>query len=107
MSLSGLHVTCRFGGVFDVNGKQLQVIGKPEWGQTMASAGTTTNSAPDYGVNKGDQAIFRVVSSEDAWVAIGQDPDAEDTDGSRDYVQAFVEYDFSVNSGDKLAWVAA
>ena len=105
MALSGLHVAHCYGGSFGAKDNEIPLVGQLVWSQTMASAATTTQAAREPAPTDAGQAIFRVISSADAWVSIGSNPDA--TSGARYYVQALTEYDFAVMASDKLAWVLA
>lgn len=97
MALTGVHVVCA--PVNNANGASLQ--GTAQWSQTMASAGTTSQSAPN-----GGNMMFEVRTSADIWFAIGPTPDATNgprwllaaSDGPRQLL-AF--------PGDKLAWIVA
>lgn len=104
MALSGVHVACLFVGGAG-QGQQIQSLAKPPaWSQTMASAGITTQGAPNYDGGSG-QPCFEIRSSADVYVAIGATPDA--TNGPRIFVPANETRNIFCASGDKLAWVAA
>lgn len=101
MALSGVHVACC--PVFNLNNASL--VGRPTWSQTLASAGTTTNAAPD------GPSVFVIRAASDVYVAMGAAPDASQTTGSGDAARTFVEANatqtFAASAGQKLAWVAA
>jgi len=101
MALSGVHVACC--PVFNLNNASL--VGRPTWSQTLASAGTTTNAAPE------GSSAFVIRAAVDVYVAMGVAPDASQTSGSGDAARVFVEANatqtFAANAGQKLAWVAA
>lgn len=104
MALSGLHVACGFVGA-SAGVQAMPVLTKASWSQTMASAGTTTNVAPDTRLAGQGDPVMDVISSVDAYVAFGTSPDA--TVSPRSFVPANTARQFYVASGDKLAWVAA
>jgi hypothetical protein len=102
MALSGVHVACC--PVYNLNNASL--IGAPDWSQTMASGGTTTNTVPG-----GGSRVFVVRATADIYVAIGQAPDASQTtglgDSARIAIDAGTTQTIVCASGQKLAWVAA
>ncbi|ALN73519.1 hypothetical protein [Aureimonas sp. AU20] len=113
MALSGLHVACGFvggygrsqaGSVASSSIAVIPLLSKAVWSETLASAATTTSSAPAGG-NGAGAPVFTIRSSIDAWVAIGVAPDA--TIGPRRLIPAGTDVHLFVDSGDKLAWVAA
>ena len=108
MALSGLHVACCFAGVPGGRDSEMPIISTPVWSESPASETATSNAAPNYGDvsigGRAGQPIFRVISSAEAYVSIGDSPNASSS--PRHIVQAFIEYDFAVQPGDKLAWVA-
>ncbi|RWX72568.1 hypothetical protein [Mesorhizobium sp. M2A.F.Ca.ET.039.01.1.1] len=104
MALSGLHVACGFAGSIALRSTGFPILGKPSWSQTMPTAATTTQAAPKGDEARGDP-IMSVISSVDAFVAVGPSPDA--TNGPRYFVAANERLEFYVSAGDKLAWVAA
>lgn len=101
MALSGVHVACC--RVYNINNASL--VGAPDWSQTMAAPGTTTNTVP------GGDRVFVVRSTFDIYVAIGLTPDASQVAGSGDSARLFVENGMTQTivcaSGHKLTWVAA
>lgn len=103
MALVGLHVIQGFAGGSGANASIQSLISNPQWSETLATAGTTTNAAV-AGSGTG-RPIFRVRSSEDSFVAVGPTPDA--IDGTRYFVPANTDYDFFANPGDKVAWIVA
>lgn len=105
MALSGLHVACGYAGGRTPNTPfPLPIPSPAAWSETLASAGTTTNVAPGSDATFG-QPLMSVRCSIDAWVAMGASPNA--TTGPRRFIAANTDYDFFVNTGDKLAWIAA
>ena len=105
MALSGLHVVCGYAGGRTPNTPfPLPLPASAAWSETLAVAGSTTNKAPGNDATFG-QPMMSVRSSVDAWVAMGENPNA--TSGPRRYIAANTDYDFFVNTGDKLAWIAA
>jgi len=103
MAFSGLHVVCGFAGVPSANRSVQPVLNNIQWSEAPASATPTTRAAPGGGDNGGP--IFRIRTSADAWVAVGNNPVA--TTNPRVFVAAGADYDLGVSPGDKLAWVAA
>lgn len=103
MALSGLHVACCFVGSVEKQIREAPVLRKPEWSQTLAIAGTTDATAP--GVKDNGDPVFHIISSVDAFVAVGPAPNA--STGPRMLVQANTPIAIYVGAGDKLAWVAA
>lgn len=99
MPFSGLHVTCCT--VYTPDPGDGLLPARLKWSQLMATAGTAAKSVPDPSVH-----LLRVRASADSYVAIGPAPDAVN-DGARFFVQAYSDYDFYAQPGDKLAWVAA
>lgn len=104
MAFSGLHVTCGYAGGSVARHNDMPILGKISWSQTMASADTTTQSAPAVDDTRGDP-MFQVIASADSYVAIGAAPNA--STGARVLVLASERVEFYAEPGDKLAWVAA
>ncbi|NKM86356.1 hypothetical protein GFL54_19025 [Rhizobium laguerreae] len=105
MALSGVHVSCRYVGIAGKRGRVVDLPSKPIWSETMASAGTTTNTAAQQGGQEIGDVVLRVHASLDVWVAIGSAPNA--STGPREFVEANSTYDLACDPGDKLAWIAA
>lgn len=108
MALSGLHVACCYGGAHG-NQYLLPILSRPVWSENLTVAATTSRSATSSGTGRSRQAVFRVNSAVDAWISIGPTPDASNDTypNARAFIQAYMPYDFTVESGDKLAWIAA
>jgi hypothetical protein len=111
MALSGVHIVCGYVGGFGAGNFIQSLIGKIAWSQTMASAGTTSQAAPDVASAYGAPA-FEIRSSVDCYVAIGAVPDASQTTSSttsnaRIFVPSGETRNIFCSKGDKLAWVAA
>lgn len=104
MALSGLHVVCGFAGIDGYDNAPQPIITKVVWSEAPATATQTTNAAPAADA-LGGAAIFRVWSTADCYVSIGQVPNASAS--PRHFVPASTFYDIGVGSGDRLAWVAA
>lgn len=105
MALSGAHIVCCYIAGRGKGDSLVEVHGEPIWSQTMASAGTTTNSAPKPTEENG-QAYFYVRSDADIYIAIGASPDASAS--PRYFVGASDQLPyFAAKEGDKLAWVTA
>lgn len=104
MALSGMHVACGYAGSSTNRWATLSAIGRTIWSETLASPGTTTNTAPASSDTAGDP-IFQVRSTVDSFVSLGPVPNA--SSGPRQFVAAATEYTFYAQPGDKLAWVAA
>ncbi len=102
MALSGLHVVCGFAGVPSANRSVQPVLNNIQWSEAPASATPTTRTAPG---SESGTPVFRIRTSADAWVAVGNSPVA--TTNPRVFVAAGADYDLGVSPGDKLAWVAA
>jgi len=97
MALTGVHVAC--GPINVVNGASL--VGTLDWSETLAAAGTTTNSAPGQ-----SSRMFEVSAGTDVFFAIGPNPNA--TTGPRFLLKGDgYPRTVLVQSGDKLAWIAA
>ena len=110
MALSGVHIACGFIGGSRFYQGESDLVRKPSWSQTMATAGTTSQAAPDNGHRPGmgadlGQPSYEIRSSLDVFVAIGPTPDA--TSGARLFVAAGETRNVFCDVGDKLAWVAA
>jgi hypothetical protein len=103
MAFSGLHVTCGIAGPMSNRSSMLSLMGKVLWSQTLPSAGTTTETAPDP-QDRGNP-MFQVRAAADSFVAIAPAPNA--TTGPRIFVPAGERIEFYGEPGDKLAWVAA
>lgn len=105
MALTGVHIACAFAGGSGKRGLTLPLLRKPQWSETMASAGTTALAAPQDAQESGEP-VFRVrTSSADIFVAIDPAPNA--TTGPRLFVPAGTTEDIYCSPGDKLAWIAA
>lgn len=109
MALSGLHVLCAFAGRAGAPDSQQALLKDFQWSETLASAGTTTQSVV---ASNAMAAVFRVRSSADAFVAVGEVPNASltvstDKSSARMFVAAGVDYDIYAPGKSKLAWVAA
>lgn len=76
MALSGVHVTCCYAGNTDSPDQSYPLVGKILFSQTMASAGTTTQSAPVVDTTGRNNPLFQVYGTADFYVAIGPTPDA-------------------------------
>ncbi|MDQ0422273.1 hypothetical protein J2045_003321 [Peteryoungia aggregata LMG 23059] len=103
MALTGVHVACCFAGSERGQERPAETLRKPEWSETMASAGTTTKSAPEAADN--GNPLYHVASSLDIFCAAGKAPDP--VNGPRLFVKAGEPASFYVSPGDKFAWVAA
>ncbi|OLP56840.1 hypothetical protein BJF92_12270 [Rhizobium rhizosphaerae] len=108
MAFSGLHVLCALAGQDgDYSNTRQPLLVSPQWSQTMAAAGTTTNAAASAG------SIFRVRVSAPTYIATGSAPDASQTTGSTTSSARELilpddgPVDRYVAVGDKLAWVLA
>ncbi len=105
MALSGVHVACSKVGGFGPGAQgTIPLIGPAYWSETLTSPGTTMNVAPSGGIEAGG-TVFTVRTSAEAYVAIGANPNA--STGARHHLAAGEKAYFFVNSGDKLAWIAA
>lgn len=102
MPLSGAHIACGYVNAF--GGAAL--LGKVIWSQTMGSAGTTMQAAPNpTEVAMGAGVAFEVRATSDIYVAVGVTPDA--ANGPRAFVPANETRNFFCRPGDRLAWIAA
>jgi hypothetical protein len=104
MALTGIHVFASYIGPQEARTGAAQILGEVAWSQTMASPGTTTQTAPQI-FEGGRVPVFGVIASADCFIAVGQAPDA--TSGARVFVPAREYVHMYVEPGDKLAWVAA
>lgn len=103
MAFAGLHIVQGYAGGAGANSSIQALISNPQWSETLATAGTTTNAAVAGGGT--GRPIFRLRSAADAYVAVGPSPDA--TTGTRYAIPADTDYDVFANPGDKVAWIAA
>lgn len=104
MALSGVHITAGYTGPYGGAHGFVALLGRSVWSQTMASAGTTTNSAPVVS-DLEREPIFSLYSSADIYYALGPTPDA--TSGTRRFLPAATAQDVFANPGDKVAWILA
>ena len=106
MAAPSLHVICGYAGgdVGDSNSPARQAIMRdPVWSAEPAADTPTTQTAPD---RDGLRPVFRVTATVDAYVSIGNPPNANASprylqlasDGQRDYY---------AKPGDSLEWVTA
>jgi hypothetical protein len=100
MALAGLHAACGYAGSSTNRWATLSAVGKTVWSETLASPGTTTNTAPASSDVAGDP-VFNIRSSIDAFVPLGPTPNA--STGPRQFVAANTDYTFYAQPGDKLA----
>jgi hypothetical protein len=106
MALSGVHVTCCYaGGNSDIPTDSFPLVGEILWSQTMASGGTTTESAPLPERPNRTRPLFQVYGTADFYVAIGPFPNA--SGNQRAFVPAYTLREFYCVERDKLAWVLA
>lgn len=109
MALAGLHVACGYVGGYASISAQIPLLGDVVWSETLASAGTTTRTAPSQ-LNGADPS-FELRSSADVYVAIGPAPDASKASGADDAARILLPANVTRNifckPGDKVAWVAA
>lgn len=102
MALTGIHVVCA--RVATRVGATL-VLSAPEWSQTLASSGTTTNASSI------DGNMLQISAGVDAFVAIGKAPVASNAtgsdDGARYFLPAGATREVFCKAGDKVAWAAA
>ena len=110
MALTTLHVACCFAGVLSSRDSELPIISTPVWSENLAAGVTSTNVAPAFGdtyapPGRDGQPMMRVTPPADWYVAIGAAPNA--TSGARHFCEAFVQYDFAVQPGDKIQGIAA
>ena len=99
------YITCNFSGGSGKRGLTLPVLGPLIWSQTMASPGTTTNSAPAGNQEQGDPMFDIISTSNVILVAIGPAPNAA-TD-PHDVVLEGERLQRFCNPGDKVAWITA
>ena len=104
MALTGLHVSAGYAGSATHRYASAKILGRQLWSQTLATAGTTANTAPASRDTEGDP-IFQIAASVDAFVAIGPNPDA--TNGARIFVRANTDWTAYAQQGDRLSWVPA
>lgn len=100
--LSGVHIEFGFGSMGDDTRLSSPVLrGVLRSSQTMASAGTSTISAPG---SVGNRPVLSISTSAAIFYAVGSAPDA--TNGPRRYMD-IGSVDVFVNPGDKVAWILA
>ncbi len=104
MALSGVHITCGYVGAKIADDWVGALFGLVSWSQTMASAGTTSQAAPQIFEHRGTPG-FEVYATFDVFIAVGPAPDA--VNGPRIFVPAQTTRNIFCNVGDKLAWVPA
>lgn len=106
MAFAGLHVVCAYAGSATAQQKVAPTLGRPIWSETMASAATTTNTAPaSDGANGLGDPIFHIRAAADSYAAIGPAPNA--STGARVFVPAGEFVTVYAKMDDKLAWIAA
>ncbi len=97
-----LHVEC--GAVLtDGYGRSLLSVeqgGGLAWSETLASAGTTTNTVPAGG----PQLVLTLTAEVDMWVSIGASADA--TQNPRRRLKAGVTRSFLAIAGHRVSWAA-
>ncbi len=108
MALSGVHITFGYSAGGNIGGTLL--VYKATSSQTMASATTSTVTAPAQGTSFGDIALqptCSISASAPIYYALGPTPDA--TSGARRYFDpttvAAGSIDVYCDPGDKLAWI--
>lgn len=96
-----LHVECgQAGGGFVRGGDAPLEIGNAlAWSETIAAAGTSSNSVPS-----GGSFILTLIAEVEMWVAIGPTPNASANPRRR--MPAGSGRSFVARSGDKVAWSA-
>lgn len=104
MAFSGAHF--EFGYQKKVLANASPILGIVTSAETMASAGTTSASAPAADV-QGDPCVNIIVSA-DTWVTFGSVPaDPSSTTSPRRLVFALSPLPCFVNPGDKVRWALA
>lgn len=103
MALTGLFVVQGFAGGNGGNNSVQPLITNAMWSENLQTPGVTTKTAKG-GTGTG-RPIFRVRCAVDAFVSIGEDPDA--SNGPSYFVAANTDYDFFANPEDSVAWVEA
>jgi hypothetical protein len=108
MAFSGVHLFCSEAGGDNggTDNYNVQTYRNPLWSETIASAGTSQNEAP-----QGNRAILRIESSAEIYGAIGKTPDASKTvstgsSSARFRIKADTPFDIYLKPGDKFAWIA-
>lgn len=106
MAFTGLHITAGYVGPSYGRSltKNAALFTRITGSESMSAGGTTTMVAPASHESMGPP-VLRVQAAADAWVAIGQNPNA--SSGPRTLCRAGEDYDFFVEPGDKLQWAAA
>ena len=110
MALSGLNVTF---GVMYLNQNRVSVApiyGPSTSSDTMATAATSSVSAPTVANLQFQAPMASVYASADAWITVGAnpaDPSVDSPSGGRRFIPATTPVDFLCNSGDKVRWAAA
>ena len=96
-----LHVVCSHVGYKGFGDKIPDILNGVIWSETPVDGTPTTQQAPEIATN-GGAPIFYIVSTVNAWVAIGSIPD--ETSNPRIFVLANEPLPIFVETGDKLAW---
>lgn len=107
MAFTGAHVVFGYAGsrgVRVVGDTSPQSLFRMVSSETLASAGTTTITAPVVSSSLGEP-IARVSVAADSFVAFGATPNA--STGTRDFIPAGETRDYVVSAGEKMAWVTA
>ena len=105
MALSGMHVV--FGYAGSNQGRESgALLLKPMSSETLATASTTTKTAPASSASYG-QPMVQIVASVDAWAAAGPAPDASVNTGPRVFCPAGETVEFFVDPGDKIDYEVA
>jgi hypothetical protein len=95
-----LHVECGRAGGGGPNSEPLpiEIGGAMAWSETVASAGTTSNAAP----NNGLAYVFTLTPTVNMWVGIGPTPNS--TDNPRRRLLAGIARSFVAQPGDRVKW---
>jgi len=96
-----LHVECGQAGLGSQTGTDMptEIANSLAWSETVAVAGTTSNSVP---VSNGSTYILALTAEVDMWVAIAASPNAAANPRRR--LKAGLTRWFSASAGLKVAW---
>lgn len=108
MAFAGVHVVFGYAGgrgvIEGIRKNSPQSLLRMVSSETLATAGTTTITAPAKDSLQGEP-IARVTASADSYIAFAAAPNA--STGTRDFLPAGETRDYVVFAGDKAAWIAA
>lgn len=106
MAFSGFHVVFGYAGGKGARA-EIALLSRAISSETMASAATTTASAPPVDTGNGEPVVV-LRASADSWFSIGSAPgDPSSSSTTRDLILAGERLERFVKPGDKVRWAAA